>query len=235
MAGGFGEADVPGDDRGIDLTGEMTFDLLRHLHGKVGPSVKHGEDHPLQINVRIQGPLYDAYGREKVAEAFQSVVFALNGNQNGVCGAQCVEGEKFQRGGTVHKDVVIFLMEGSQSILEQIFPPGHTDHLHSGPGQSLVGGDHIGPDGGDDGFPAVGIVDQHIVDGGGRGGLIDPKSRSGIGLWVKVADQDATVQGLECGGQVDASRGFADAAFLVDDCDGFSHGTPALFLSGGWK
>ena len=56
VAGGLGETDVPGNDRGVHLAGEVVLDLLRHLHGQVCPGVVHGQKHPLQLQGRVQSP-----------------------------------------------------------------------------------------------------------------------------------------------------------------------------------
>ena len=233
MAGGLGEPHVPGDDGGVHLAREVALDLLGHLHGQVGASIVHGEDHALQINALVEGPLDDADGGEEVAQALQGVILALDRDHDGVGGAQGVEGKQLQRGGAVDEDIIVLLPEGLQSVFQQVLPVVNADHLHGGAGQSLVGGDHVGPLGGDDGLPAVGAVDEDVVDGGGCGGLVHSKAGGGVGLGVEVADEDPLAQLLQGGGQVDTGGGLTHTALLVDNGNGFSHGTPRFLVPSG--
>jgi hypothetical protein len=67
----------------------------------------------------------------------------------------------------------------------------------------------------------VRTVDEHVINAA-RGRLVHTHAGGGVGLRVKVTQQDAIAFLLEGGGQVDTGRRFADAALLIDDCNDFS-------------
>ena len=85
--------DIPGLDlvgADIRLAGEVTLDLLRHLHGQVGPAVVHGEQQALQTDGGVQPALDNADGGEQIAQPLQGVILALDGHQHRVCRAEAV-------------------------------------------------------------------------------------------------------------------------------------------------
>ena len=53
--------------------------------------------------------------------------------------------------------------------------------------------------------------------------LFNTKAGGGVGLGVKVAEQDFQTQIMETSGQIYGGGGFAYAAFLIDHCNGFCH------------
>ena len=90
MAGGLAEPDVPGDDRGVDLTGEVSLHLFRHLDGQVGAAVVHGQQHPFDGDAGVELLLHDADGGQQVAQSLQGVILALNRDQHRVRRTQAV-------------------------------------------------------------------------------------------------------------------------------------------------
>ena len=229
MAGGLGEAHVPGNDGGVHLAGEVALDLLRHLEGQVGAAVKHGEQHALHGQLGVQAPLHQADGGQQVAEALQGVVLALDGDQQGPGGAQGVDSEQLQGGGAVNEDIVVVGGQPLQGIFQQVFPVGNGDHLNTRPGQGLVGGEHVPVLGGDHRFLRLRSVDENVVHVGGGGVLVHPHARGGVGLGIEVAQQGALPNGPQGRGDVDGGGGLAHPALLVDDGnDACCHRVPPL-------
>ena len=216
VAGGLGQADVPGDDRGKDLAGEVALDLLGHLHGQVGAAVVHGQQQTLDLDGRVQPAFDNADGGDQVAQALQGIVLTLDGHQDRVGGAQAVQGEKLQRGRAVDENEVIVIGHLGQSFLQEKLPIGHPDHFHGGTGQRFVGREHMGVGGLHDGLLHRGTADEHIVDGGEHCSLVYAEARGGIALGVKVADQHTSTGRLKAGAQTDTAGGLAHAAFLID-------------------
>ena len=74
----------------------------------------------------------------------------------------------------------------------------------------------------------------HFVDEGGvdaiGDGLDHPHAGGGVGLGVKVTEENLLSGFRQGGGQVDAGGRLSDAAFLVDNRDNFSH-TCTSFLA----
>ena len=226
VAGRFGQTDVAGNHRGVDLAGEVALDLFRHLEGQIGAAVEHGQQHPLDGQLGVESPLDQPHCGQQVAEALQGVVLALHRDQQGAGGAQGVDGEHLQGGGAVDEDIVVAGSQLLQGVLQQVLPVGDGDHFDAGPGQSLVGGEHIPVFCGDHRFLGLRAVDQHIVYIGGGGVLVHAHAGCGVGLRVKVAQKHTLSQGAEGGCDVHRRRGLAHAALLVDDGNDIRHRIP---------
>ena len=85
-------------------------------------------------------------------------------------------------------DRVVNDVEPKDRDIAMVFPPLHPNELYRGPGQGLVGGQHICPSGMDYGLLSRCSAQENIIDIG-RAVLIHPKAGSGVALGVKVADQ----------------------------------------------
>ena len=147
----------------------------------------------------------------------------MDRNEDRIRRAQPVEGQQLQRGRTVDEDVVIGVGQLVQGLPQQVLPPVHADHLHPGAGQLLVGGEHISP--GSVYHAPVGVraVDEDVVDVGGDGVFIHPQTGCGVGLGVKITEQDGFFRRMERGGQVDGGGGLSDTALLICDYNAFCH------------
>ena len=204
----------------------MALHLFGHLQRQVGAAVKHGEEHPLHRQSGVEPPLHQAHGGEQVAETFQGVVLALDGDQQGVGRTQGVDSEQLQGRGAVDEDVVVLGRQGVQRLFQQVLPVGNGDHFDAGAGQGLVGGDHVPVLGGADRLLGVGSVDEDVVYVGGCGVLVHTHAGRGVGLGVEVTQQHPLAQRRQGGGEVYRSGGLAHAAFLIHDGDNFGHGVP---------
>ena len=232
VAGGLGQADVPGDHRGVYLTGEVALHLRRHLEGQVGAAVEHGQQHALQSQLGVHLPLYQPDGGQQIAESLQGVILTLHRHQQRTGGAQGVHREHLQGGGAVDEDVVIPGGEDVQGLLQQGLPVVDADHLHPRTGQGLVRGEHVPIFGGHHRPLHIRAVDEHVVDVGGRAVFIHAQAGGGVGLGVEIAQQHPFSLGAEGGCQVDGGGGFAHAALLVDHCDDSGHVLPPKFGKG---
>ena len=67
------------------------------------------------------------------------------------------------------------------------------------------------------------IVDDHIVYRLLQLPLFHAKAGGGVGLGVKVAQQDFFSRLCQRGSQIHGRGGFTYAAFLIDHCDNLSH------------
>ena len=196
--------------------------FLRHLQGQIGPPVKHGQQHAVQFQPGIQGPADDPHRVHQIAEALQSVVFALHRHQDGVRGAEGVQRQQFQRGGAVDEQEVVAIFYLVQRVPQKEFPALHADQFDPGAGQRLVGGENIAVFGVHQGVLHRHFADQGIVDSLGDR-LVHAHSRSGIGLRIKITQEDA-LPGLRQGrGEIHTGGCFPHAAFLIHNRNGFCH------------
>ena len=205
----------------------MALDLLRHLEGEVGAAVVHGQQQPLQVNPGVQPPLDNADGGQKIAQPLQGVVLTLHRYQHGIRCAQGVQGQQFQRGGTVNEDVVIVFRHLLQGVFQSVLPLLQGDYLNGGPRQRLVGGEHIAVGGGGDGLSGLRPVEKHVIDVG-RGGLVYAEAGSGVGLGVKIAHQHPAALVFQSRRQVDTGGSLSHAALLIHNRNGLCHSTPAF-------
>ena len=106
------------------------------------------------------------------------------------------------------------------------------DHLHAGPRQGLVGGEHVPVFGGYHRPLHICAVDEHVVDVGRSAVFVHAQAGGGVGLGVEIAQQHPFSLGAEGGCQVDGGGGFAHAALLVDHCDDSGHVLPPKFGKG---
>ena len=222
MAGGLAEAHIPGDHRAVDLPREEPLDLLRHLNRQIGPAVKHGQQHPLQLQLGIQCPPDRPDGVHQVTEPLQGKILALHRHQGAVCGAEAVEGQQLQGGRAVHEYVVIAGGQLLQGPAQQVLPVLGPHQLHAGPGQTLGGGEHVPVPGGDHPFLRLHAVEEHVINALGQC-FVHAHARRGVGLGIKVAEKDLLPLLPQGGGEADAGGGLSHAALLIDDGYDLAH------------
>ena len=105
------------------------------------------------------------------------------------------------------------------------FPSGNGHHLDFRAGQIAIRGQQGQVRHGRLERELIGILQggpvdcrEHVVDSAtGRGLSSESDSAGQVRLGIDIDEEDAPVQGGECGGQIDRGRGLADAALLVDD------------------
>ena len=217
----LGKAHIAGDDGRIHLAGEVALDLFRNLEGEIRAPVEHREQNAFELEAGIQAAAHHADRVHQVGQAFEREIFALHGNDQGICRAEGVDCQQFERGRAVDENIVIIGGENVERLLEQEFAVFAVDHLDARACQRLGGGQHVAVARVRDAGCHIRAVDEHVVHAA-RGRLVHAHAGGGVGLRVKVAQQNAISLFLERRGQVDAGRRFADAALLIDDCNDFS-------------
>src|SRR5579871_2780224 len=104
MAGSLRKANIPRyQSRSYFLPKELA-NLLHHLVGKPNTIVVHGHDDPGYRERRIELPLDELDGLQKLADAFQCVEFRLDRDDNGITGDQGVQGQQTQGGRAVNEN-----------------------------------------------------------------------------------------------------------------------------------
>ena len=88
MAGSFTQSNIPGDNGPEHLVFEVFLHFLGDLMRKIIPAIEHGEENSLDLQFWVEGLLDQAYRFEKLAQPFQGIVFALEGNNDGVSRCQ---------------------------------------------------------------------------------------------------------------------------------------------------
>src|SRR5689334_20539353 len=77
------QPDIPRNHRAVDPLGEVTPGLVHDLLREIQAVVIHGQEHPLDLQGRIEALLHQANRSEQMAQPLQGVVLALHRDQHG--------------------------------------------------------------------------------------------------------------------------------------------------------
>ena len=228
VAGGFAEADGAGDDGLENDFLEMVADFLDHGGVQVGAGVVHGHDETGEGEVGVSAGGADALHHvHKEGEAFEGVVFALDGDEEFVGGGQGV-GHPDTEGGRAIEEGVVVLAGGAEGFedaaeLEERFV--HAGDFDLGSGHFVISGNdgEIRDTGGGDEFGGGTFADHGLVK---RLSLEVAKAKGtgGVALGVDVGEENAGTEFGQGGGEIDGGGGFTHSAFLVGDGDDFHRG-----------
>ena len=84
----------------------MLAHLLSHLERQVGAGIVHGQQDRADAQLRVQVLLNHLNILQQLAQAFQSVVLALNRNQNLFCRDEGVDGQQTEARRAIDEDIV---------------------------------------------------------------------------------------------------------------------------------
>ena len=219
VAGGFGEADVAGDDGLEHQVAEMLEKLFADFDDEAAAAVVEGADDAGDVEARVDCLTDFAHGGDEVGDAFEGIVFAQHGDDDAVGGDESVEREQGQRRGAVDEDEVVVVFDGLQGVFEADFAGDFLHQLDFGTGKRAVGAEYVvaAVPAADDGGFDVGIAQYDLVHAFFEAGFVYAAACGGVALRVEVDDEDAFAFGGERCREVDGGGGFADAAFLVGD------------------
>ena len=118
-ARGFGEPDIPGNDRLEDLGSEVLAGVGDDLTGEIEAGVVHRKEDAINRELRIDGLLDPVDRVEQLRKALEGVVLALDGDEHRVRCGEHVDGEQSQRGRAVDQDVVVSIADGSDGVVHR--------------------------------------------------------------------------------------------------------------------
>lgn len=218
VAGGFAEADIPGNNGFVDAFGKMAAHFIDNIFGEIGSHIVHGEEDAVEAQVGVGGVLKGQHHVGDDAEAFEGVILALKRNEKAVGGGEGVEGDQSEGRGAVQKNIIVVILfaYGLEGFFETIQIVIHTGDFDFSTGQVQLGGGNpqfflIG--GLDDVFER-GFTDQHLVNTGGRA-FVQTQPGGGIGLGVEIDEEHFFSQSGDCRREIDRRGGFSHPAFLV--------------------
>ena len=119
----------------------------------------------------------------------------MNGDEDGVCCGEGIEGEEVKSRRAVDQDVVIFFSKRSERLTQLEFPALVIDEFEVGCDEVFVGGDDreaiaFGRLGG---FPKRDITEEGVVERREAVILRDSETCGGVPLWVRVDKEDAEI------------------------------------------
>ena len=95
----------------------MAFEFFIDLVGQAQTCVIHCQQESFDFKTWIEFGLDDADGVDELGDAFESEIFGLHGDDDGVGGSQGVDRNQAERRGAVDQNVVI--LRGNR--LQQVF------------------------------------------------------------------------------------------------------------------
>src|SRR5712672_1072806 len=98
------------------LRTEETAQIGSDLLGKGGSLVVHGQNDALYGQIRIQSSSDAHQGVKQFRDAFESQIFALNRDENGIRCGKGVQSQQIEGWRTIHNDIRIIVLD----LLEQI-------------------------------------------------------------------------------------------------------------------
>ena len=224
VAGRFRDADGARDGGLVDLGAKILFDLIHHLQRQIEPPGEHGEHHTLDVQIGVVLLADGLEGADELRQALQCVILTLDGDKHAVAGAQTVQGEQIQAGRAVHKDEVVVLLHRGQRLAQAAFAARQIDHFQTRTRKPGVGTDDIGAELGlADGILCLRLTDQQLISTHIDTPLGNAVTGGGIALRVQIDDERLFAQSRNAGRKVHGRGGLAHAAFLVCNCNDFSH------------
>ncbi len=174
----------------------MGPDLVGHLLGQLGPAVVHGEHDGGHLEPLIEVRLDQVHVSQKLPEAFQGVVLALDGHEHLVRGSQAVDRDQPQRGRAVDEGEVEVPGHALEGLAQLELPAEGGDQLDLGSGQVDGGGGHeeVLQAGRLDTILQRGVAHDDVVHGQLEGAAVDAETGGGVALRVQIYDQDAKAQ-----------------------------------------
>ena len=217
VAGGFGKFGIAIYQRVEDQILEVGADILDHLAGQAQTGVVHRDEQTFDIELRIEAGLHDADGVQEFAEALEGEILALDGDNDRVGSREGIDGDETQRGAAVDNDKIILVADRFQGALDEILAAFLVDEFHLGTHQVDTRGEQreVGGVGLDDALIDIGPAHETLVGALFELVGIDAEARRGIGLRVGVNEEHLELHDGQSGREVDGSRGFAHATFLV--------------------
>ena len=204
----------------------MLAHLLCHLECQVGTSIVHGQQDCTDAQLGVQVLLNHLNILQQLAQTFQSVVLALDRNQNLFCRNEGIDGQQAEARRAVDEDIVQALHTLllapfgviHQGILEASLACHQGDQFNLRARKVDIGGGteqagHIGAF--LNNFRKRLILNQDVVDTGNIHAVLNAQCGRGVTLRVVVDHQDIQPSLRERGCEVHGGAGFTHATLLV--------------------
>ncbi len=190
MAGSLGEANISRDYALEYLISKEAAQVGGNLLRECSPVVIHRQEDALDRKVRIDGST-DAHVRvEKLGNALNCKILALDRDEDGVGCGKRIQRQQVQGGWAVDYHERIPAKNRTDGLFQAVFAIVHRDELNGGAHQVLIGRNDIEPvDLGvnRDSFDGL-IQHERLVEGATRRILREPERTRGIGLGIAVDD-----------------------------------------------
>src|SRR3989441_1722751 len=195
---------------------------LQHFLRVQRPRLMDGGQDAADAKLRVElGP----HALDRVVQelhALHAEVLALERDDDLVRGHQRVDAEQAEGGRAVDHHEVVLVLAGRELLLEEGFAAHLRDELDLGAGELDVRGDEVDPEVAvldDVAEGDLGIEEQVIKRELDLIGLLEAHVDRQVALRIEVDEEDTLAELSERASQVHRGGRFANAAFLVGNCD----------------
>jgi len=227
-AGSLGQAHIARNYALKDLGAKKPAKIGGYLAGESGALIEHGEKNSFDFEARIESAANAHEGVEEFGDAFESELFALDGNHDGVGGDEGVEGKEVESGRAIENDEFVAIVDLAEEGLKLVFAIFGENELDGSASEVFVGGDDIQAVdlGLLDDFLEGFVENEAVVESAAGRVLGKTDGGGGVGLGVAIDEEGGLIGSGEASGKIDGGRGFADSAFLIGHSNNASHVTP---------
>ena len=206
----------------------MAFHLVVYLVGESETAVIHRQQESFYLQFLVQFAFYYLDGVQQFADTLEREVFALHRNDDRVGSRERVHRYQSQRRAAVNQYVVVFVAYGFEQLLYHLLPVVQVEHLYLGSHKVDVARYYVKSVyvGRVDGVAHVGVVDDTLIEGAVHFLYVNSESARCVCLRIGVNDENSLFQSSKRGGKIYCRGCLTYAAFLISQCNNFSH----LFL-----
>ena len=228
----FSESHVSRHYRVEYFGSEVLASVGDNLSREVEAGVVHGEEDAVDSERGIDGLLDPVDRVEQLGESFKCVVFALDRDEDCVCGGEHVDGQQAERGWTVDEDVVVAIAKGRDGVPHGELTILAIDQLDLSACEVWGGRRDVQMgelDGAKDYLIEWDLSDEGVVDRSGKVLDFDSDAAGCIPLRVAIDQQRSLLCDCQACCEVDGGGGLTDATLLICNRDYLGH---ALLGSG---
>lgn len=221
VAGSFGEPHIPRNHAFEDLRAKETSEIGSDLARESRSLVIHSEDDALDGEGRIERSANTHQGIEQLGNAFESKVFALDGNQHRVAGNQGIQRDEVESGRTIDDDEAILRAELVDDVFEAILATIGAGELEGSSGEVFVRWNDIQAlNLGFSDDPAEILAENEAVIKRTAGRIfLEAEAGSTVRLRIRIDEKGWLFARCDGSGKVDCRGGLAYAAFLIGHSD----------------
>src|SRR5512140_578469 len=222
----LGEPNVARNDGVEDFGAEIFTGVGDDLAREVKAGVVHGEQDALDGQVGINGLLDSVDRIEELRQSLESVVLALDRDENGVGCGEHVDGEEAQRWRAVDEYVVVAIDNGREGIVHGELSMIAVDQLDLCAGEVWCGGRYVQVselDGAKDDLFERKLTDEGVVDRAAEVFAFQANAAGRVPLRVSINEQCSLLGYCQACCEVYRCRRLAAPALLICDRDYLGH------------
>src|SRR2546426_3447748 len=218
----LGKPDAVLDDDVEDDVAVALAHQLQHLLRMQGPRLVDGGQDPADAELRVE---FGPHALDRVVQklhALHAEVLALERDDDFVGSHKRIHAEQAEGRWAIDHHEVVLVLAGRELLLEESFAAHLGDELDLGAGELDVRGDEVDPEVAvlhDVAEGDLGIEEQVVKRELDLIGLLEAHVDRQVTLGIEVDEEDSLAELSERASQVHRGGRFANAAFLVGNCD----------------